>query len=735
MQPKAFCLSVRQRFVLASWLLVGSLSLYHGAGAGFSFGNLFFFFLDSFFMPLPTTHDGDGDDTVAGLLQGSRFWFADRGVSQSDLERAMDHAADTTLDTEHGVERPGKRQRCGGSCGSGSADAAQEEAQSPGPRTYEDCLRFAKYHVESMLSLVSPQDILEEDGIFSQQFVLTTDYSGMGCPEIASDLVMDPSADVGAFDPPPPGPHASHFQPACLLRLRAQRREPFPSSGPGQAHLPAFRIRSELDRFHAESRAIGSSRLRHTSSPFVSQDALREQKLLDDERSRSSKDFLLKYRSSDVDESCRAILLSHEGEAHVQGDILERIGREHLAKLRQILQEHVSDFIEAMQVAERDGPVTAKITNILRRDIGQACLEKLRCYLAEQEESDDIFDHEAFCYRCKRRCPVHPPEEVRGKRSYINIGGNVCVPWSCMNQSAKAQAKGWLSEYTLLMIVWLFDLRRRSVTFLVQECTSMFDILGYRRILQDMFYIEQVKFSPLELGIPAHRLRSYTLSVNKSQIVMRVPFTKRCLEENFFKKMVTTAEIFFRAPESYVQAYLLSLVNVVRGSSHASSLMGKKSWDIHPESYLTVAQEIHLRRQKQTGQKKGLPFLCCNVTQTDDFMKFDSSCPCILRHAKIFGQNFGMEAAGSTPRISRLMTPYEHLAAQGLPVLLSHRHRFTTFLPKLMAYAVVQSGRGLPAATLSTLSGNGMHLSQVGLCLLFCFLGAAPLPNSTSDIE
>ena len=50
----------------------------------------------------------------------------------------------------------------------------------------------------------------------------------------------------------------------------------------------------------------------------------------------------------------------------------------------------------------------------------------------------------------------------------------------------------------------------------------MFDILGFMELMQDMFYIQQVKFSPTDLGIPAHRLRSYTLCVNKARVVTRI---------------------------------------------------------------------------------------------------------------------------------------------------------------------------------------------------------------------
>ena len=262
----------------------------------------------------------------------------------------------------------------------------------------------------------------------------------------------------------------------------------------------------------------------------------------------------------------------------------------------------------------------------------------------------------------------------------------------------------------------------------------MFDFLGFMELMQDMFYIQQVKFSPTDLGIPAHRLRSYTLCVNKARVVTRIPFSKECLQERFFRKMACTAEVFFRAPESYVMAYLFSLVRAVRGETVAASQFGKSSWDIAPENYLTMAEDVRLSEQKVSASLKQIRFLCSNITQGDAFMKFDSSCPCILRRAKIFGHNFAASSAGSAPRTSRLMTPYELLAAQGLPVLLSKSHtlhRLSSILPRELSFGSAYSGRGPPTAMLSSLSGNGMHLAQVGLCFVFCVLGCNPRPDST----
>ena len=68
----------------------------------------------------------------------------------------------------------------------------------------------------------------------------------------------------------------------------------------------------------------------------------------DSSSSSAGAEFMLKFRSSDNQEKCRRILLSHSGECHVQGDIIERIHYKHLHALRSILQQHVSDFTEQL---------------------------------------------------------------------------------------------------------------------------------------------------------------------------------------------------------------------------------------------------------------------------------------------------------------------------------------------------------------------------------------------------
>ena len=83
-------------------------------------------------------------------------------------------------------EPASKRQRHGDAA---DTDGAKADAHC-GPRSYEDCVNFASWQVKAMLRAVG-LDAVSEDSLFARKFVLTTDYSGMGCAEMASDLILD----------------------------------------------------------------------------------------------------------------------------------------------------------------------------------------------------------------------------------------------------------------------------------------------------------------------------------------------------------------------------------------------------------------------------------------------------------------------------------------------------------------------------------------------------------------
>ena len=111
----------------------------------------------------------------------------------SSLEASASTAAPSSRIWSRRCPEPGdprepasKRQRHGDAA---DTDGAKADAHC-GPSSYEDCVNFANWQVKAMLRAVG-LDAVSEDSLFARKFVLTTDYSGMGCAEMASDLILD----------------------------------------------------------------------------------------------------------------------------------------------------------------------------------------------------------------------------------------------------------------------------------------------------------------------------------------------------------------------------------------------------------------------------------------------------------------------------------------------------------------------------------------------------------------
>lgn len=287
------------------------------------------------------------------------------------------------------------------------------------------------------------------------------------------------------------------------------------------------------------------------------------------------------------------------------------------------------------------------------------------------------------------------------------------------------------SDFSLPFLVWIVDLKLQDPTFVIQECTGRFDVTTFRSIMQPEFFVQNVKFCPTDLGIPVHRLRSYCFCTNKKYIVTRVPMSMECLQEVFFRKVVTDAQIFFRAPDSYVNQYLNQLAKAFNAPDIVTELKKEGVNSYKPEHYMGPGDCLRVQAHIRKAREQGQTFVCCMPAQNEKFYKFDSACPALLRKSKIFGQTVvppptSSSEAASPKTVSRLLTPYEHLGIQGVPVLLRRDHRLSRILPKALTFSNIYYARSsLVEASLASFAGNGMHLAQVGLCILFSFFSVA----------
>eukprot|EP00969_Alexandrium_andersonii_P309978 13698742-Alexandrium_andersonii.AAC.1 len=92
--------------------------------------------------------------------------------------------------------------------------------------------------------------------------------------------------------------------------------------------------------------------------------------------------------------------------------------------------------------------------------------------------------------------------------------------------------------------------------FIVQECTANFDVVGFSELLKEKYLVQTCRFSPVELGIPTRRLRSYVLATKKSSINVKLMFCRASLQDHFFRKLSATGAIYFRLPENSLRCHL-----------------------------------------------------------------------------------------------------------------------------------------------------------------------------------
>jgi hypothetical protein len=354
------------------------------------------------------------------------------------------------------------------------------------------------------------------------------------------------------------------------------------------------------------------------------------------------------------------------------------------------------------------------------RKNGRAFMTEAVAYLKGMRYQSKYFpgDH---CFVCNATCPRHPPPAIRGSRAYAVIGGNTCTPWSSMN----VDGLGWLADHSIPFIIWLDELMSvgsAEPDLIIQECVGQFDVWGLMLLVSDKFIVQQAKYSPKNLGIPVNRLRSYTVCVNKAKMVIAVPFTVGCLREKFFRRVVASSAIFFRAPASYLQKMYEGIFKQRRFTQgEVAFKFDKTTGNVNPEAVLAPHHLKVLGGHLEAARAKNLDFMAANLINRSDFIPASPELPALLRQVLIWGQDLTND--GSCGGMARLLTPCEAFAAQGIPVLLRHDSDFSKFLPKCLAFSGFLKGDDFTNDELHSLAGNSMNISQVSLAIIVGLFG------------
>lgn len=119
------------------------------------------------------------------------------------------------------------------------------------------------------------------------------------------------------------------------------------------------------------------------------------------------------------------------------GNINDQSSRfERTIGLKAMLSKFRLDFAATLE--ENSGTKDHSFVSAMRRVHGQAFIQEAVTFLTQAGE---VFNKTAYCYTCRQDCAIHPPKDIRGSRHYMNIGGNVCLPWSLLGTGS-----GWLSD-------------------------------------------------------------------------------------------------------------------------------------------------------------------------------------------------------------------------------------------------------------------------------------------------
>ena len=389
--------------------------------------------------------------------------------------------------------------------------------------------------------------------------------------------------------------------------------------------------------------------------------------------------------------------MSHHGSTapcHVMGDILERVGKGTISDLKSLLARYRAKALKQMQKSDKDAC----------RDLGQEYMQKAMKIMTS---SKTRFKKTAHCYVCDGQCAIHPPEEIRGNALYVVAGGHTCTAWSRFGSQ-----HGWLHESSIPFLVWTFDLLKAKPDAVIEECTALFDWEIFESIFTASGYkVERVVFSPEDEGFPCKRPRNYVLARRVKTVEISMPFELETLQKNFWKRVVSDARIFFRAPKSAVRKHM----EEVARSRHLCTDAGI---EYGCADLLTYSQRERLVEYQAMAERANLDFMCAQVLQNPSFLgKVGPIVPTLLCQSMIYGRSLSDEGAA----VDRLLLPYEHLGVLGLPVLLPRSHPLHERLPKFLRFS-----SKLPSSKLlRQVAGNGMHVCQVGTVLLVLLMGSS----------
>jgi hypothetical protein len=460
-------------------------------------------------------------------------------------------------------------------------------------------------------------------------------------------------------------------------------------------------------------------------------------------------DLELKVRflsAFEIDDIPRRALLQHkQGPEHVFGDITSRIPREVRDKLlldaktkRDAVAARVAIVKAAMGNAE-----AKKVRARMVQDLGLEFFQAASTALA----GAPMASH-SWCYRHARLCPVDtlPSSSHQGGLSprqilRLEVAGTTCVAWSSMGSHW-----GWLDDSSIPCLVWMHATSAAEPDLVLHECTTSFQAAQFRPTFSSELYsLQSLVTCPSDFGIPVERARRYTLMLlhtRRKDARQNLPasfalpdewsrggkrrkvspglahampqpaltansldFVPDVMAAVFFAELRSQCGIFLRATRTQVKELYLKRIRTSR--SNSSSFAGGGWSEVGIMDVICPSARVHLEACNLLHEERQLGRDLVSLSQSPFHIQANrlSACaPVLVRNSLLYSM-----------RKKRLVLPEEALQMQGLPVpeLLTDHPHVAARWPFCCSLGEIMTEAQLRAVT-----GNGMHVCQVGSAVL-----------------
>lgn len=353
------------------------------------------------------------------------------------------------------------------------------------------------------------------------------------------------------------------------------------------------------------------------------------------------------------------------------------------------------------------------------------------------QNGEDIVNLTAYCHTHCRQCQ-HP-------RGDIHVAGTPCVAWSSMGKRMKTDASDF--KFFVIWAALRLKLRERLI---LQENVKNHDPTLLDTILGQFYERESVLTCPTHCGWATRRDRRYSLLSLKSEFAGIRSQQDHMSMEQFFR-------LCRRQNEMTWQSYMISpLESVVEDLAWAASQRSSCASRVRPEiGPLTLEMMCH--HVLSTAEQKRLSDyvdVCGNnkpytLTQNPHHIPICgtySLLPTILRSSTTLWlpavfwhdgvrlqiredveEGFGKMADRESTRavIPRLMTPFEMLEAQGIPVY-SNGMLWASPARSFPVSSFESSIDSRARAAVCNMAGNTMHINCVGVALAYALLCMPP---------